>query len=481
LPGGAKQGIFPGRRGFGLRIALSRNDRRDFAFVMVKDIFGKLIHPAPDGKDSPRERHAEPPAVVALVADIEGAGGRAVTTHIADTLATCPGLAVRLANKRMKTAPEATFVEKLAAAGAVGRSWLAGEGADVLVWGDAIGTEGGAIVRFLPAQIDAEAKTGSFGLGDALELPAGFGSKFGDILAAATVAAAVPAKAGHEDALGPVLSGAIARVSAYVEAPPSGLTAAQSVSMLTCLGNCFAALWRVNANDAHLDRAIRVYRLALDSCPRVEMRLPHAMLQNHLAAAFEAHAGRGKADENLEEAAKAYHAVAATLGQGEHPTDWAFAQNRLGMVLYRLALMRNSDPAHLKAAAKAFEAAREVFTRDDAPDRWAELTNQIGVTMMALGSQVAGTDALESSVKAFREALVVRRRNVAPLLWAQTANNLGAASFALSRRKTVPGLLDEAVQCFEGARQVYSQYGQHKTVAVIEKNLTRVRERMSRR
>ncbi len=149
-------------------------------------------------------------------------------------------------------------------------------------------------------------------------------------------------------------------------------------------------------------------------------------------------------------------------------------------MLYRLALRRDSDAARMQASVKAFEAAREVLDRDEAPDRWAEITNQMGVALLALGSQVTGTEALERSVAAFREALEVRRRDVAPLLWAQTANNLGAASFALSRRKSVPGLLDEAVRCFEGAREIYVKYRQPKVVTVIEKKLAKVRERLGK-
>ena len=99
-----------------------------------------------------------------------------------------------------------------------------------------------------------------------------------------------------------------------------------------------------------------------------------------------------------------------------------------------------------------------------------------GVAMLALGTQVAGTEALERSVKSFREALEVRRQDAAPLLWAQTANNLGAASFALFRRNNNPALLEEAIDRFEGARAIYSRFRQHRTVAVIEKNLARARE-----
>jgi hypothetical protein len=36
------------------------------------------------------------------------------------------------------------------------------------------------------------------------------------------------------------------------------------------------------------------------------------------------------------------------------------------------------------------------------------------------------------------------------------------------------------VRCFEGAREIYLKYRQPKVVAVIEKNLARVRERLGK-
>lgn len=452
---------------------------------MVRDILGKLLRSSASAEEPAVERPVGtatgPVAVVALVAGGEGAAGRELTARLVALLGTCRGLEVRSARRHVKPPAEAGLVERLSTVSATGRSWLTQEGADVMVWTEATGSDGAVAVRFVPALLDAEGKTGTFGLGDALELPAGFGDEFGDILAAATVAAAVPVKIGREETLGQVLSAAVARVNGFVEMPPRGLTATQTAAMLACIGNCFAALWRVDINDARLERAIRIYNLALDSCASPDMRLPRAMIQNHLAAVHEAMAGHDPDLAHLEAAAKAYHTVAAALGQDEHPVDWAFAQIRLGMVLYRLALRRDSDATRMQASVRAFDAARGVLNRDEFPERWAEVTNQLGVALMALGSQVTGTEALERSVAAFREALEVRRRAAAPLLWAQTANNLGAASFALSQRKAVPGLLEEALRGFEGAREVYAKYRQQKTVAVIEKNMARVRERLSRR
>lgn len=452
---------------------------------MVKGFFERLRRQVTTSDDSPEglmlEGTPEPVAVLVLIADLDGRGGREIAAQLGESLISCPGIAVQLARKRLKMANDSGLVKKLAAAGAIGRTWLDQEGADVLIWGEIISKNGAAVIHFLPSAPDAEGKTGTFGLGDNLELPAAFGSEFGDIAAAAALAAAGAVNGDGEEVLSRSLSAATGRISGYVEASPTGLTPSQSIAMLTCIGNCFAALWRINGDDAHLDRAVRIYNLALESCSRVQMPISYALIQNHLAAAFEVQAARGKDPVPLELATKAYQAVTEVLDRGKHPQDWAFAQNRLGMTCYRLALRRDNDARQFKASIKALEAARLVFTRDDATDRWAEITNQLGIVLMALGIQVAGTEALERSVAAFHETLEVRQENASPLLWAQTANNLGAASFALYRRKETPELLEEAMQRFEGAREIYAKFGHYRTVEIIEKNLDRARRSKGRR
>jgi len=446
---------------------------------MVKRILNKLRQQPAQQNDASSalllEGTVEPIAVTVLVVELEGREGREVSARLADFLMAFPGLSVTLARKRLKVSGDSGLVERLSAAGAAGRALLAQEGADVLIWGEVAKDGGAAFIRFLPSAPDAEGKTGTFGLGDYLELPAAFGEELGDIAAASAIAAAVPVKGDDDEAYARALVGAASRVNGYVELTPQGLTASQAAAMLTCLGVCFAAMWRVKADDTHLDRAIQIYSRALEICPASSMPISHALVQNHLASAYEARAARNRDPEPLERATRAYQAVTQTLDPRQHPQDWGFAQNRLGAALYRLALRRGNSTADLKASIKALEAARLIFTRDEASERWAEVTNQMGVALMGLGMQVSGPEALERSVAAFRETMEIRHQESSPLLWAQTANNLGAALFALYRRKGIAELLDEAEQGFEGAHAIYSRYGEARMVEVIEKNLDRVR------
>jgi hypothetical protein len=453
--------------------------------TMVKDIFGKLINPLTGAEGQPGDAFqpasSEPAAVVLLISDLDGLNGREISSAIGQALTAWPRVEVRMAHKRLKPQGDFTYVEKLAESGRLGKIWLAEEKADVLIWGETLGTEGAALVRFLAGAINGDAKTGTFGLGDSLELPVRFGKEYHDIVGAAAVSASVAVKQPDDEPFAGVLASALGRVSGFVEAPPPGLSVTQNVSLLTCLGNCFTALWRTNGEDKHFERAVRVYKLALDSCPSGGMAVSQALIHNHMAAAFEGKAGTEPGTERLLAAAKSYQAVTETVGRIEYPQDWAFAQNRLGLVYYRLAVRSDNDASYLLAAAKAFDAARVVLTQDDAPDQWGEISNQLGVSLMALSGQVAGTGTLERSIAAFKDAHEVRLRTLAPLLWAQTSNNLGAASFSLFRRSSTPQLLEDAIRHFEGAREIYVQYRQERTVAVIEKNLKRARELAARR
>jgi len=195
---------------------------------MVKDIFGKLINPLTGAEEPSHDvtfpASSEPVSVIILIADLEGMNGREISSQIGQVMASWPGVEVRLARKRLKTQGEFTYIEKLAEAGTIGRLWLSDEKADVLVWGETLGTEGAALVRFLSASVDGDAKTGTFGLGDALELPVRFGTEFNDIIGVCAIATALAAKQPDDVAFASVLTRAISRVSGFVEAPPPGLS-----------------------------------------------------------------------------------------------------------------------------------------------------------------------------------------------------------------------------------------------------------------
>ncbi len=424
---------------------------------------------------------AEAPAAVILVADLDGDAAGTETARIDELLAEHEELKVSRSAKKLKLSGQGGLLEKLTAAAETGRRQLAAAGADILVWGEMSEAGDGVTLRFLPAASDVDGKPGSFGLGNTLELPAGFSGPLADVLHATVLAAVGPLKAGSRQRLCTALEAVLERVNGLVETLPAGLDQDRETSVLTCLGNAFAALWRLSAGEGRLERAIQAYSAAIE-----KITLPHerpliwALTQNHLAAAFEALAERDKDPAPFDAAAAAYRSVANILDRSAHANDWALAHTRLGMALYRQAAI-TFRAATLQDAVEAFNTSLTVYTRGAMPGRWAEVTNQLGVVYLALGEQVGGTKALEQSVAAFRSALELRGRDATPLLWAQTANNLGAAAFSLAKRNNETGLLNEARSCFEDAIEVYSKHGRTKIVAVIKKNLHRVRRLLETR
>lgn len=422
----------------------------------------------------------EPPGMTILVCDFDGSRGRELADRLIGFLSRRSGVGVRQLKKTLKLTGRGTLVERYLAAAETGRKWLVGTEADILIWGDAVSPEGemedaGINMRLLCAQADADKQPGSVGIGDTIELPYEFSEEMEDLIFAATVAAVGPRKTVSRGKLKDMLKDCIDKLNAYVDTPPAGLDPATQSSVMTCLGNILASLWRLSDDGAFLDRSITAYRAGLAESFDRSRPMPWALAQNHLAAALEAQAKRDGSQEPLLAAADCYRGVAAALGSQLHTNDWALAHVHLGDVLVKLSDYGERIP-RLQEADMIYQKALLVFTRQTMPGPWSELMNQIGVVMMTIGENVAGTQALERSAACFRQALEVRRREVAPLLWAQTVNNLGAVTFALYRRQPNAGLLHEAAACFEGAAEVYSQQGRTRTADIARKNLDRVRD-----
>lgn len=445
---------------------------------LIRALFGWLLRPA-DGKAAETDEIGlapgegpEPASLVIAVGTLDGAGGPAVSARLLALLGRLKAVEARRWEKVLKPTGPGNLAQKLLAAADLGREWLTAEGVDLLIWGECDGKA--AVLRFLPAKADAEGRPGSFGLGDTLELPAVLPDNLGAVLAATVLAAAAGAREGQRYRISLLLGEAVDRANPFIEIPPEGLAPVQLASVFIGLGNAFGMMFRLTSDVGRLRRSTEAYMGAAARCPKEEAPLAWALGQNHLAANLEALAEATHAAEPLDAAAKAYQAVAETLGRGNYPHDWALAQMRLGLVLGKLAVKVPGRAKDLKDAVVAFENALQVITREAMPGRWAELQNHLGAAYLALGEQLQGNSGLEAAAQAFRRALEVRRRDLAPLLWAQSANNLGAAAFALAKRTGDAALLNEAHACFEGAIEVYAHEGRAKTVQVIENNLLRV-------
>lgn len=414
----------------------------------------------------------------ALVADVHGPDGAAVSARVGDILSRAGDISVDRHSRSLKVSRGKDYIEALAHAAETGRGWMRSRGAHVLVWGEADGTGMRLTLRFLPARPEAEGTAGAFGLGDSLDIPTRFPGELDDVVIATALAAGAASVPAPRDEVNALLAEACERVRPLVTASPAGLEPAQTATVLNCLGNVFATTARLGGDHALFNTAVEAYRKALGILSRVDDPLNWALIQNHLAIALQTVADETGDTDRLEEAVTAYQNVVDTLSCSQHPYDWALANLRLGLVIYRLAL-RTGQAKRLKNSIDALEASLGVFDRDKSPGKWAEVMNHMGVVMTALGEELTGNAMLERAVGVFSQALEVRERESVPTLWAQTTNNLGAAEFALGKRKQDAALLQQAANHFQDAMEVYRGLGHARRVAVIDKNLERVKRHLA--
>ena len=413
-----------------------------------------------------------------LLADLIGGGGGVVTGQLSAALDRSDALEIYRANKSLKPSKDTNVVRRLIAAAEEGRGWLVAQGADILIWGEIEGDN--LVLRFVLAQPCADGLPGAFGLGDTLELPLAQMAALEPAIHTTVIAAVAPTFGGMKSRLAEVLGQTMQGTRDLAQTQPDGVGDDQHATILTALGNAFAAQYRLTKNAKNLESAVAVYRNAVAKLKPERAPDIWAVAQSHLATAMKARGTIEKNDDALKEAAVAYQKIAETLGRDTHPYDWALAHINHGLVLYRLS-MRTGRATFLQEAGKAFEEALTVYTKEAMPARWAEVMNQYGVILLALGEQVTGNTTLEMAVKKFRKVLEVRKRDRAPQLWAQTANNLGAACFSLAKRNAEVALLREAMGCFEGAAEVYEQFGARQRAEVIKSNLQRVQRLLTAR
>lgn len=414
---------------------------------------------------------AAPPKI--LIAAIAGDGSGKIGQRLGEFFAKVPGIEAFRKKEQLRV-PEASsdMAERLILAAEEGRAWLKSESCDLLIWGEAVGTDK-LTLRFLPAPGNDSNRTMFAGLGETVELPVAYPEDLDLLIAAVAVGTFLPSFRGARAKLAVTLGSYLGTIDVLAQKLPPGLTDDQSASVLTALGNVFVAYSRLGGGQIQLDRAAFAFQAAEKLATKEADPLAWARIQNHLATALQAQGQAKKDPKLLRNAAIAFSTITTALDKNQHANDWALAYTYLGKALYILAGMEG-QPKYLKTAADAYEKALGVYNKETMPSRWAEVTNQYGVVLLALGEGIGGDAVLEEAVAKFRTAMNLRQRDKTPLLWAQTANNLGAACFALAKRKSEASLLREASQCFEGATEIYREQGVDKQAQVIEKNLHRV-------
>ena len=380
------------------------------------------------------------------------------------------GVAPRVLPVSIQIEPGADQLQALTAQ-ARARQVLASEPSlDLVVWGDV--HEEGFSLWFTPAGMVDDDRPGSFGPFISLELAADLEPPVGDLLNLALVAAVEPQTEAQKALQRQLLPLALQTMPAM----PAGLSVSwnfeQQRTALVCYAHAMAlaAGWDADGGSLY-DRAAEAYRAAI-------LRLQHlgrsgvdeAVVRRHLGAVLMATGDRRQDGAILTQAVAELRKAGECLFKASYPQEWALAQNRLGLALYKLDLL-TGQPDLLKDAMSAFQAAQTVFTRLESPGRWADVMNNLAQALQVYGDQVKSPEILARAVEACRSSLEIRSRERTPLAWASCQNTLGTALFLLDKHNQSTEHLDEALAAYQAAVEIYRSLGAIRQAAVTEKNI----------
>ena len=426
-----------------------------------------------EGSMRPSEAEGAPKV---LVASLFGSGGKEVSDRISGLLGAEGTLSTFRLSKTLKQNLRLAPLERLLLAAEEGRGWLKEETANLLIWGELEDMGTVARIRFCTLGAPEDGVPGAYGLEDTLDLSVPWAEESSDIVRAVVLAAALPVNQGPRTEMAARLKKLLASATQACAAISIETPAEYRGRTHAALGHAYATAFRFGQRKA-LPGALKLYEVADGLLDSGAYPGSWALLQMHWGTVLEADARSRKDVAAMDVAIKRYQSVSDTLSRDANRFDWARAQVRRAIALYKLASMVPEKTAtHLKASASAFEEALTIYDRSAMPHRWAEIMSHYGVTQMALGGYGSSNAMLQQSITTFRKVLEVRKRDQQPEQWAQTMNNLGAACFGLAKRTKEEHLLEEAARCFEGAGKNYRKIpGNRKRVRVIANNLARVR------
>ncbi len=348
------------------------------------------------------------------------------------------------------------------------------ENLDLVVWGDV--HQDGYSLWFYAAGPADEDRPGAFGPFTTLELAGHLEPPVAEMFHTAVLAALEPLSEGQRVLQRLCLPGALQGLPPFPDDLPVSWTQEQQRTGLMCYGHAIASMagWE---GDADLyDRAAEIYRAALNRLPAEMAHGVHeATMRKHLASAALAAGDKRQNTDYLAYAVDEYRAAVECLFKGTYPLEWASAQNRLGLALYKLDLL-TGQPELLKESLAALQAALTVFNRVEQPQRWADVMNNLAQVLQIYGDQMKSPDVLERAVDACRAALEFRSRDRTPLAFAASQNSLGTALFLLDKHKRSDQHREQAREAFSTALEVYRALGATRQAAVAVKNLSHLQK-----
>ncbi|CAA7627463.1 hypothetical protein [Magnetospirillum sp. SS-4] len=444
---------------------------------MIAGLFRARPAAAPSSSPAPAAAGIEPPAFTIIVAALVGDADGAAAGYLNQALTARPTLKVKALGKvfHLDNLEDPSLVSSVVLNT---RHAVAEEDADLLVWGD-FGKEGYRL-RLATATTDDE-RAAAFGPSTRVELPKDFSEPAGNLLYAAILAALDPVTETQRSALRRHLPAAAAAAEALAAKPPVQMSMPQQRSVQLVFGHvATAAALAVPPAEAAswLDKAVNAYRQAQRRLGRADPGWEAGLLHKHIAAALAAKAEREKtgAAPLWEEAIKEWRQAVETLPRALMPQEWASAQVRLGVGLYRLDLLTGQTEL-LRESLQALQATLQVYSRTETPQRWADIMHTVAQVLEVYGDQAKSVEVLKRAVDACHSVLEIRTRERGPLAWAATQNTLGSALFMIDRHSEgSTAHLAEAEGVLGAALEVFQAHGARGPAKVAAKNLAHVRK-----
>lgn len=356
------------------------------------------------------------------------------------------------------------------------RQAVAGEDADLLIWGE-VGKDGYRL-RFASAANSDDDRAAAFGPTTRIELPLAWAEAADNLLYAAILAAAEISNDVQRKAVKRLLPAAASMVEPYAAKPPVQLSMPQQRTIQLLFGHAAAATAQVlpvAESKPWFDKAVAAYQQAQRRLGRTDPPWEAGLIHKHMAMVLSARAeGEKEAQPLWEQAVAEWRSAAEILTRATMPQEWAAAQVKLGMALYRLDLLSGQTEL-LREALQVLQGALQVYSRTETPQRWADVMHAIAQVLEVYGDQLRNPEVLQRAIDASRSVLEVRNRERTPLAWAATQNTLGGALFMLDRHTEGASHLAEAELALSQALEVFQAHGAKGPARVAAKNLIHVR------
>jgi tetratricopeptide (TPR) repeat protein len=245
-----------------------------------------------------------------------------------------------------------------------------------------------------------------------------------------------------------------------------------------CLGQALGILGRQESGTATLDRAVKVFAVALELRDRDQSPYDWAATQNHFGNAIGSLGQRQQDLALLERSAAAFEAALEIPVSNAAPENRASAQNNLAAVLQTLG-QQKKDAGMLERAVAAYHSALSTWTPDRKPLFWAATQSNLGSALRLLGGLREDAGILEQSVVAYRAALSARTRERMPREWALSQNDLGAALQAVGEMTEDTLTFGRSIAAYRDALKEFNREDEPMTWAMTTANLGVARRKLA--